>query len=108
MYWLRAATQAAWLASTNTEDPNVLVVAPRDSTGAAPAAADRLRFYVFVTGEYQAYAFLVPALAPRERRIALPLLLMVPLMLLYELSVQLARFFAPSGRFSAAVPGTRF
>jgi sec-independent protein translocase protein TatC len=32
---------------------------------------------------------------------------MVPLMLLYELSIQLARLFAPSGRFSAAVPGTR-
>lgn len=29
---------------------------------------------------YQAYAFLVPALAPRERRLALPLLLMVPLL----------------------------
>jgi sec-independent protein translocase protein TatC len=29
---------------------------------------------------YQAYAFLVPALAPRERRRALPLLLMVPLL----------------------------
>jgi len=27
---------------------------------------------------YQAYAFLVPALAPRERRVATPLLLMVP------------------------------
>jgi hypothetical protein len=38
-------------APPNTEDPNVLVVAPRDSAGAAPAAADRLRFYVFVTGE---------------------------------------------------------
>jgi sec-independent protein translocase protein TatC len=29
---------------------------------------------------YQAYAFLVPALHPRERRVALPLLLMVPLL----------------------------
>jgi sec-independent protein translocase protein TatC len=29
---------------------------------------------------YQAYAFLVPALASRERRLALPLLLMVPLL----------------------------
>jgi sec-independent protein translocase protein TatC len=29
---------------------------------------------------YQAYAFLVPALAPRERRLALPLLVMVPLL----------------------------
>jgi sec-independent protein translocase protein TatC len=29
---------------------------------------------------YQAYAFLVPALAPRERRLAVPLLLMVPLL----------------------------
>jgi sec-independent protein translocase protein TatC len=29
---------------------------------------------------YQAYAFLVPALDPRERRLALPLLLMVPLL----------------------------
>jgi hypothetical protein len=38
-------------APPNTEDPNVLVVAPRDSTGAAPPAGDRLRFYVFVTGE---------------------------------------------------------
>jgi hypothetical protein len=38
-------------APPNTEDPNVLVVAPRDSAGVAPPAADRLRFYVFVTGE---------------------------------------------------------
>jgi hypothetical protein len=38
-------------APPNTEDPNVLVVAPRDSTGAAPPAGDRLRFYAFVTGE---------------------------------------------------------
>jgi Tat protein translocase TatC len=29
---------------------------------------------------YQAYAFVVPALAPRERRVATPLLLMVPLL----------------------------
>jgi len=29
---------------------------------------------------YQGYAFLVPALAPRERRLALPLLLMVPVL----------------------------
>lgn len=29
---------------------------------------------------YQAYAFLVPAIAPRERRLALPLLLMVPVL----------------------------
>ena len=37
-------------APPNTEGDNVLVVAPRDSTGVAPPANDRLRFYVFVTG----------------------------------------------------------
>jgi hypothetical protein len=37
-------------APPGTEDNNVLVVTPRDSTGAAPAAGDRYRFYVFVTG----------------------------------------------------------
>jgi hypothetical protein len=37
-------------APPNTEDNNVLVVTPRDSAGAAPAAGDRYRFYVFVTG----------------------------------------------------------
>jgi hypothetical protein len=37
-------------APPGTEDNNVLVVTPRDSTGAAPPAGDRYRFYVFVTG----------------------------------------------------------
>jgi hypothetical protein len=43
-------------APTNTESNNVLVVAPRNSAGAAfggggaPAAADAARFFVFVTG----------------------------------------------------------
>ena len=37
-------------APPNTEDNNVLVVAPRDSAGATVTAGSRFRFYVFVTG----------------------------------------------------------
>jgi hypothetical protein len=37
-------------APPNTEDNNVLVVAPRQSDGTAAAADNRFRFYVFVTG----------------------------------------------------------
>ena len=37
-------------APANTENNNVIVVAPRDSAGAAFPATNRARFYVFVTG----------------------------------------------------------
>jgi len=37
-------------APPNTEDNNVLVVAPRQSDGSAAPAGDRYRFYVYVTG----------------------------------------------------------
>jgi hypothetical protein len=37
-------------APPNTEDNNVLVVAPRDSAGAVGGAGNRFRFYVYVTG----------------------------------------------------------
>jgi len=37
-------------APANTEDPNVFVVAPRNSDGTAPAAGSRFRFYAYVTG----------------------------------------------------------
>jgi hypothetical protein len=37
-------------APPNTESNNVIVVAPRDSTGAPPPAGNRFRFYVFVNG----------------------------------------------------------
>src|ERR671930_560790 len=42
---------------------------------------------------YQVYAFILPAFTPGERRVALPLLLMVPLIVLYELSILLAVAF---------------
>ena len=37
-------------APPGTETDNVIVIAPRDSDGTAPAATERFRFYVFVTG----------------------------------------------------------
>ena len=37
-------------APPNTENNNVLVVAPRDSLGAVGGAGTRIRFYVYVTG----------------------------------------------------------
>jgi len=37
----------------NTEGDNIIVIAPRNSDGAAPPANNRFRFYVFVTGSRQ-------------------------------------------------------
>jgi Sec-independent protein translocase protein (TatC) len=49
---------------------------------------------------YQAYAFLVPALGPRERRLAVPLLTMVPLLFLAGVAFDGAKGMKQSSRWT--------
>jgi len=53
---------------------------------------------------YQAYAFVLPAFSPEERNVAMPLMLLVmaPLVVLFELSVLLARIFEHRRRAAEA------